>query len=245
MSFFFSTLALPINVYNSTAEYWENSATPAFAHIAYKDHLHSEAAMIKRWNDQWLKRWASGGWLRGKRVGDYGIGAGLLAKVLWKNHSISHYVGFDIAARSLMAASKKLLQETDLPHTLILVSGAVNFAEQHLDVLISQQVIQHFPSKAYTLSWLGSIESARIPKVLLEVRTPSRARPVFNEWQSSKKGLTTDDVSFAVAVSCEWVAKQLPSFRLDDTWQTATGENLRSKVLQKWTFNACAFSLKP
>jgi hypothetical protein len=227
-----------------TVDYWENSASPAFAHIAYKDHLGSEQAMVRRWNQQWLQRWAGSGWLKGKRVGDYGIGAGLLAKVLAANHSIAHYVGFDIATRSLSAASKKLQAETSCPHTLILVSGPTDFASQHLDVLICQQVIQHFPSKEYTLAWLAAIESARIPKVLLEVRTPDgQSRPIFNAWKSSRTGLTTDDVSFAVAVSCAWVAKQLPSYRLEDSWPTASGSS-PSSVLKAWTFHACAFSLK-
>jgi len=230
---------------NAAVDYWEHSASPAFAHIAYKDHLNSEQAMVQRWNKQWLQRWAGSGWLKAKRVGDYGIGAGLLAKVLATNHSIAHYVGFDIATRSLSAASKKLQGETSCPHTLILVSGPTDFASQHLDVLICQQVIQHFPSRAYTLTWLAAIESARIPKVLLEVRTPDgRSRPVFNEWHSSKAGLTTDDVSFAVAVSCSWIAKQLPSYTLEGSWPTASGRSPASKVLKAWTFHACAFSIR-
>jgi len=240
-----STLVTVRATRQTTVDYWQRSASPAFAHVVYKDHLGSEEAMVQRWNREWLQRWAGSGWLKGKRVGDYGIGAGLLAKVLAANHSIAHYVGFDIATRSLSAASEKLQRETSCPHTLILVSGVVEFASQHLDVLICQQVIQHFPSKAYTLAWLEAVESARIPKVYLEVRKPqSDRRIVFNEWHSSKAGLTTDDVSFAVAVSCEWVAKQLPSYTLEDSWPTSSGRAPWSKVLQAWTFYACAFRLR-
>ena len=229
---------------SAAVAYWERAASPAFAHIKYDQHLGSEVIILQRWKQQWLDRWAGSGWLRGKRVGDYGIGAGLLAKELCKNHSIGHYVGFDIATRSLAAASKKIQEETtSCPHTLILVSGPIDFKAQHLDVLISQQVIQHFPSKAYTEAWLEAIALARIPKVFLEVRTPVDQRPVFNEWSSTRKGLTTDHVASAVAVSCAWIAKRLPSYTLDDTWQTASGSNPQSKVLNAWTFNACAFSL--
>jgi len=128
--------------------FWQ-TANAGFSHINYSAYLGGESGMTARWNAQWLSHWSSGGWLRGKHVGDYGIGAGLLGKILCMNHSIARYVGLDIAARQLEAAATMFQALPGCRHTLILQSGSPDFSSLGLDVLISQQVIQHFPSKSY------------------------------------------------------------------------------------------------
>ena len=150
--------------------YWEQ-ADPPLAHISYNNGLHgSEARLVARWDTAWLRRWSAGGppfgiSLGGRRVGDYGIGAGLLGKLLCTRHHVSAYVGFDVAKRSLDAAKQKLSALTCATEFVHVAEGVPEFSEWRLDVLVCQQVIQHFPSQNYTLAWLASVERSRIPKV--------------------------------------------------------------------------------
>lgn len=92
--------------------YW-NKVHPPLAHIDYQNPLHgSEERLVRRWNRAWLGEWSKGGppfnvVLKDRRIGDYGIGAGLLGKVLCQ-HEIGGYIGFDVAERSLSAARTML-----------------------------------------------------------------------------------------------------------------------------------------
>ena len=96
--------------------------------------------MIQRWESSWLTRFAKSNPLRGKRVGDYGIGAGLLGEVLCTNFSVSHYVGIDIASRQLEAAARRFDKLPQCSRTLVLQTSKLDFSALRLDVLISQQV---------------------------------------------------------------------------------------------------------
>ena len=141
---------------STSRAFWEQAHAP-LAHISYDNGLHgSEFQLIRRWYSNWLGPWSRRVRLRGSRVGDYGIGAGLLGKVLCSRFHIGAYVGFDVANRSLTAA-KALLNQSVVPLTCAkefeLVAGGIpEFSNWRLDVLISQQVIQHFPSRNYTLA---------------------------------------------------------------------------------------------
>ena len=131
----------------SARAYWEQ-VHPPLAHITYRNGLHgSEAMLTARWDSNWLRRWSRGGppfhvKLNGSRVGDYGIGAGLLGKLLCARHRIVQYVGFDVANRSLSAASALLAATVpQCAARFELVGGAVpEFCRYQLDVLVSQQV---------------------------------------------------------------------------------------------------------
>eukprot|EP00316_Scyphosphaera_apsteinii_P010026 CAMPEP_0119319024 /NCGR_PEP_ID=MMETSP1333-20130426/48293_1 /TAXON_ID=418940 /ORGANISM="Scyphosphaera apsteinii, Strain RCC1455" /LENGTH=249 /DNA_ID=CAMNT_0007325345 /DNA_START=182 /DNA_END=931 /DNA_ORIENTATION=+ len=238
--------------------FWQ-TADSGFSHINYTSYLGGEKGLMSRWKSEWLDRWAKGGWLRGKRVGDYGIGAGLLGKLLCTNYSIARYVGMDIAARQLEAAAILLESLAACPRTLILQSGTPDFSTLGLDVLISQQVIQHFPSQSYVDSWLSAVETARIPKVFLEVRYAHEAR--FSNWgnanhdkdstQAEKENIIDtkqtmnahvdtrnyDAISFAVMLNCEYILQRMPSYKLEGKWFT-------SKGYKRTKFQACALAQK-
>jgi len=218
--------------------WWSNTAESQFAHLDYTRVKSSR----EHWKASWLDRWvqlnrADPNWLRGARIGDYGTGAGLLGKVLCEDHAIGRYIGMDIAARSLSATARFLEPSISCPRTLVLVSGEPEFKSLNLDALISQQVIQHFPSREYTAKWLHAIEEARIPHVFLEVRYSDM--PVFNEW--NVRDATQDEVSFATKLNCQWMSSFLSSYRLADSFFTAEGESPSTDHISR--FQGCAFEL--
>lgn len=120
-------------------DYWQ-TVDASFAHVNYSTYLRGEDALISRWKTAWMDRWAARNSLRGKRVGDYGIGAGLLGELLCKNYSVAHYVGIDIAARQLEATAARFDKLPDCNRTLILQTSKLDFSALGLDVFISQQV---------------------------------------------------------------------------------------------------------
>ena len=220
--------------------FWE-SVDGGFAHIDYASpNHHSEAALIQRWRTQWLDTWSvqfGRNWLQGQRVGDYGIGGGLLGELLWSEYGISHYVGFDVAERQLGLARQRL-RNASCSHDLMLVDGsrgdATDFALHRLDALVSQQVIQHFPSQFYTEEWLRSLAAAQIPRLLLEVRfNANPAHPKhevrFNEWLKRKPSLPA--VQMGTVLHCEWLHERLPRYRY--AWASNSSQR----------FKACAFEL--
>ena len=237
--------ALSVSIVPDTAvrRFWQ-SVHGGFAHTDYTHRQHrGEASVVKRWRGQWLDDWLAdrgNGWLRGRRLGDFGIGGGLLGELMCREHGISHYVGFDVADRQL-ELTRQRLRHANCSHSLVLVDGsrgdATDFRPYRLDALISQQVLQHFPSEAYTLSWLRMVSAARIGRLLLEVRyaddpkRPVRDEVRFNNWGQRSQALYLE-VAHATVLQCEYLHARLPGYRL--AWHSAN----RSQ-----RFRACAFEL--
>jgi hypothetical protein len=230
------------NAADAMRSFWEG-VDGDFAHINYSAPNHqSEAALIQRWRTQWLDAWSvqfGRNWLQKQRVGDYGIGGGLLGELLCKEYGISHYVGFDVATRQLGLASQRL-RNASCSHDVVLVNGsrgdATDFALHRLDAFVSQQVIQHFPSKRYTEEWLRALAAAQIPRLLLEVRfTADPAHPKhevrFNEW--GKRKPSRSDVKMGTVLQCEWLHERLSRYRY--AWASNSSRR----------FKACAFELLP
>ena len=105
---------------------------------------------------------------KGKRVLDYGIGGGYLGEVLFKEYEIASYVGVDISQKSLSAAAKTLSLQIDQGKVRLLLTPQ-DFNTLKPDVLISQAVIQHFPSVKYLDSFLANVNSAGACEVMLQV----------------------------------------------------------------------------
>ena len=186
-----------VNRATTTAKtFWEH-ASGWFSHISYDNHVHKgEAHLIQTWDIRWFQVWSSSlpqgaSWLRGKRVGEWGVGGGLLGQMLCERHGIAHYVAFDIAERQLKETSTRLARTVACPHDLVLASSTspsdTEFKRWNLDVLISQQVIQHFPTEQYTVDWLCTLAAARIPRLLLGARPESRAREREGEAEKSRE----------------------------------------------------------
>ena len=239
-------------------QFWEH-ASATFSHIKYNgSYLRSEDQLMGAWRVRWLDRWSANphaSWLRGKRVGEWGVGGGLLGKMLCEQYRIGRYVAFDIAERQLQQ-TKARLAPTSCAHEVVLASsttapGGCDWQRWRLDALISQQVIQHFPTEQYTVQWLCTLAAARIPRLLLEVRLPplknhKRHALGFGNWALDKRlqsvyelrGLvsgqkSTIAVQFATYLDCNYLLGRLPGYRLD-WFQNHT----------KLQFSACALSLK-
>jgi len=224
-------------------DYWQNRATPAFAHLDYHKYLHGENHLMEHWKNTWLNRWTANNTLFGKRVGDYGIGAGLLGSMLCKKYSVAHYVGIDVASRQLEAAAARLDKLPNCNRTLILQTNKFDFGSLCLDVLICQQVIQHFPSQQYLDAWLSAIDEARITRVFLEIRYAEPSR--FSNWTSININATTASartldrldraVLLAVRTNCRYISERMPRYHLDDAWITKPGH-------EGSQFQGCALS---
>ena len=158
------------------ASWWSTVANPTYAHVQYNHWLGSEQRLVSSWHKDWLLAFSQRHTLSGKRLLDYGIGGGLLGKVLLDSpHQIAHYVGIDISERSLDAARKRLTHAGFLPSQFTLLYAPQAFSELWPvpDVLISQAVIQHFPSRAYADAFFGSVEASAIPLLLLQIELAS------------------------------------------------------------------------
>lgn len=237
-------LAVSIVPDTTVSRFWQ-SVHGGFAHTDYAHRQHrGEASVVKRWRGQWLDNWVAdrgSSWLRGRRVGDFGIGGGLLGELMCRELGIAHYVGFDVADRQL-ELTRQRLRRANCSHSLVLVDSsrgdATDFRPHRLDALISQQVLQHFPSEAYTLGWLRAVAAARIGRLLLEVRykddpqRPGRDEVRFNNWGQRSQALYLE-VAHATVLQCEYLHARLPEYRL--AWHSAN-RSLR--------FRACAFELE-
>ncbi len=232
---------------DSVRDYWQ-TVSGFFAHVDYHGHLGSERSLTRRWESSWLTRFNNSTPLRGKRVGDYGIGAGLLGEVLCTKFAVGHYVGIDIASRQLEATARRFDKLPQCGRTLILQTQKLDFSGLGLDVLISQQVIQHFPSERYVSDWLTAVNDARIPKVFLEVRWAEK--PQFSSWINNswvvKHGTAPHRphgaVTLAVLVNCQWMLQRLTAYKLEEEWTTTEGAAQIAGGARPH-FQACSYSL--
>jgi len=209
-------------------QFWE-SVGKDFAHTSYVTSHSGEPVSRQnaaRWKATWLPGFAEPlGWLNGSRIGDYGIGAGLLGTVLCNEYGAASYIGMDIASRSLDAARAQLTKNAPRCDSKLLLLdpsavGNMSFVNQfQLDALVSQQVIQHFPSEIYTVTWLCTLATQQIPRLLLEVRYGQKA--MFNEWQSRR--VKQKNVALATFLNCEHLANFLPNYRLRSANFTSPG----------------------
>ncbi len=198
-----------MNAYRTNAtfrkHYWEH-ADPTYSHIAYNRWLRSEAQLQDYWRASWLHRLPA----RPGRVAEYGIGAGLLGKLLLTNGSATHYTGFDIAQRQLDAARKTLQACCAGRYELRLVDGELRASQlRGVDSFISQAVIQHFPSDAYTARFLDAIAEANVPWLMLQVRDNIYARG--------------QSVTHAQSTSRATLRRHLPRYNI--TWVSPRASN--------------------
>ena len=158
------------------SNYWDqgSKAFQAFAHRNYGDHLRSADHVAMRWNATWLRTFAGRHPLGGRHVVDYGIGAGLLGKMLIGVHKVRLYTGVDVSSRSINATRAFLSRSHVNRSKWSLLHTPVDFSSLRADVFISQAVIQHFPDKAYTDDFFRNLARSRIPTLLLQIKVPNR-----------------------------------------------------------------------
>ena len=179
--------------------YWE-SADSTFSHIDYTNFPGQDRGILADWEETWLRQWDETTPLKGMRVADYGIGAGLLGDVLLSKYEIGHYIGIDIAQRQLDSAASRLTRR-GMVGRFELLMAPTNFSALRADALVSQAVIQHFPSRKYFVNWICSLASARIPYLMLQVRNVND-QVAFAEWtdkaEMTPKGKTKRHEAAAV-----------------------------------------------
>lgn len=214
---------LPAN--GSLRAFWDG-ADPGYAHIAYdKTYLGGEARLASAWTKAWLGRFAP--WLVGARVVEYGIGGGLLGELLLRSYNVSHYTGLDISDRQLAHARARLgarwgperfalLRVDELPDLSALDAGPPS------TVLISQAVIQHFPSVAYFGRFAARIKAcASLSHAMLQVRRrDDRSARVRREGDAYAQGT---DVSNALTFKEGELLSDFMAPQLALSWETAGG----------------------
>jgi len=152
-------------------KWWNNDTDEKFQHLDrtyVKRHLKEWPIFLKRfdWN--------------GKRVLDYGIGGGYLAEVLLNEFRVSEYIGIGLSYKSLYDAKKTLNFASE---KVTLCQAPQQFVTFAPDILVTQQVIQHFPSVDYLLEFLGNVDKSDAQELMLHFR-------------QSKSGQTTVDNSY-------------------------------------------------
>ena len=198
--------------------WWDgNGTSEQFAHRIYNQHLRSKGIVIERWNSSWLNSFSSRHGWKGKRVVDYGIGAGLLGVELLQRYDIGHYTGIDISHRSLRAADAMFKESHIGTDRYRLLHAPQTFsALGDIDIFISQAVIQHFPSQAYALDFFANLDRSRSLVLLLQFKYSSPPR--FLTVDASREGFEHDSYTRRVATACmfdeKWLLRALPSYRL-------------------------------
>jgi 2-polyprenyl-3-methyl-5-hydroxy-6-metoxy-1,4-benzoquinol methylase len=181
--------------------WWNNSANEGFQHID-REYVQKTMAAWQAFlpHYQWT----------GKRVLDYGIGAGYLGEVLFQNpYFIKSYVGVDISQKALDAAGRNLAPYA--PNFQLLLTPQ-NFQALTPQVFVSQQVIQHFPSVAYLDQFLANVDSSGAPEVMLQFRMSSDGATTTN-YAYQKDNTSHGDVAFALVTSANYIGQKLPHYQ--------------------------------
>ena len=145
-------------------DWWDRISPAKFAHRDGRQQRY-----LPMWRETWLDSIA--GECAGKRLVEYGIGEGYLGEYALLNLSVAHYAGVDVSSKSLDAARRHL--------TGVRASGSwklhavgVTLSSLQPDVFVSQQVIQHFPSREYTDEFLAQVNSSGAAIAMLHTKLP-------------------------------------------------------------------------
>jgi 2-polyprenyl-3-methyl-5-hydroxy-6-metoxy-1,4-benzoquinol methylase len=101
-----------------------------------------------------------------KIILDYGIGAAYFGYYLLKNCNIKYYYGLDIAERSLIKAKNLLTKNNFTNFSLHNITENIQF--KNVDIVVCQQVIQHFPDKETLDNFLHFIATINPKKIMLQ-----------------------------------------------------------------------------
>lgn len=184
---------------NQTAQdWWDHTANEAFQHL---DEAYVNAHM-KDWQT-FLPRFE---W-KGKSILDYGIGGGYLGKILLRDYGINHYTGVDISQKALDAAQHTL---ANWNASLSLHLTPLKFSDATPTILVSQQVIQHFPSVEYLSSFLNNVDNSRASQLMLHFRQ-SKNKTTYSTDAYNDGG--HHDVTFALLTDVRFLKHHLKNYR--------------------------------
>lgn len=185
---------------------WWNNADKTFSHIRYDRWLQSPDKLKEKWRRAWLWKLPTSPGV----VAEYGIGGGLLGEMLLTELNATAYKGFDVADRQLDAARTRLLSCCEKRFDLVRIDRELRTEElRGVDAFVSQAVIQHFPSREYTLRFLDAINAApSVRWIMLQVRETPRVG---------------SSVLFATSTTRRDLEQRLLNFRVE--WQSTKASN--------------------
>ena len=147
-------------------EWWDRISPASFAHRDGRQQRY-----LPMWRKTWLDSIADE--CAGKRFVEYGIGEGYLGEYALVNLSVAHYAGIDVSSKSLEAARRHLARVRASGSWKLHAEG-VALSSLQPDVFVSQQVIQHFPSREYTDAFLAQVNSSGAAIAMLHTKLPRK-----------------------------------------------------------------------
>ena len=171
--------------------YWDHVAGHFAGHMVEKARIALEP-LIDAWRRTWIDRFCSGlasdtvvrrakacTPLYGRRVAEYGIGTGVLARYLLTHFNVSRYDGIDISARQLNATANatRSYVAAGVVRLYHVTGDGVEFAALRPDTIITQSVIQHFPSLGYMDQFLSNVERSGARHLMLQIRERPGYKP--------------------------------------------------------------------
>ena len=172
--------------------WWDSISSPDFAHRNAVGQRH----LLPMWRKMWLDRIAPA--CMGRRLVEYGIGTGMLGEYALRNLSVAHYAGVDVSDKSLAAARRLLTRHFGPRANISFHRADVMLSSLQPDVLVSQQVIQHFPSREYTDRFLAQVNGSGAQVVMLQTKLPSRRRCLTAVEGSASLGFCSAGSSYVV-----------------------------------------------
>lgn len=129
----------------------------------------------------------------GKRVIDFGIGGGLLGRLLLSKFDIAYYIGYDLAERSINAARVNMA-EFDNKELILLTKHIWSFVEKKPDIIVCLACIFHFPTNLYLDNFLLECNKSGAEYLVLEIRNSGKGT-IFqsNPYSSIQKTLMACD----------------------------------------------------
>ncbi len=177
--------------------FWDN-CDPTFSHLQ-SDTIN----LVETWERNFLSKID----FEKKYIMDYGIGGAYLGKYLLESKNIDKYYGVDISTRSLETA-RSILQEHSGKFELIDSEFFMTNFDQHVDIIISQACIQHFPNVEYLVNFLEKINSLNAETIMLQITFNKTT--IFNN--SVYK--TKQDVVRSCHTNSEFLKKYLTNYEI-------------------------------
>ena len=229
-------LAVGVLADDQLKQWWDKISPATFAHRAKEQQV----AYLPMWRRLWLDRIADE--CAGKTFAEWGIGGGLLGEYALDNLSVAHYAGIDISSKSLESARKRLTSRIATGRSFSLHNTTVELRSLRPFVFVSQQVMQHFPSREYTDQFLAQVNSSGATIVMLQTKLPSRRHCsrasldlgfCVGQSRMGERNTTSNDilhkavygradVSIASMVSTGYLERALPTYTLQEPPQINT-----------------------
>ena len=182
--------------------FWDN-CREGFAHVNrdYED-------LITSWKRQFITRID----FNNKTILDYGIGAAYLGKFLFDNYNISHYYGLDISKRSIEHAKDMLKVYDADTYDLKLIESEPPLLEKKVDIIVCQQVIQHFETENMLLQFLDMLKFINADLIMLQTIKPNNGKDL--EILKNNPYNDENSVRRACRVSSDYIVSKLNTYRL-------------------------------